>query len=73
MLVETPVPVAKMKLVADAAYARSTPRTGRRTASTDDPRRCDFDPARDVAHCSGRRDGETCLRAGTVCGDQEDL
>ena len=28
VLVETPVPVAKMKLVSDAVYARCVPRTG---------------------------------------------
>jgi Tannase and feruloyl esterase len=60
-LVETPVPVAKMKLVADAAYARCDAKDGLKDALIDDPRRCDFDPARDVAQCPAGQDGETCL------------
>jgi len=61
VLAETPVPVAKMKLVADAAYARCDAKDGLKDGLIDDPRRCDFDPARDVAQCPAGQDGETCL------------
>ena len=54
VLVETPVPLAKMKLVADAVYARCDAKDGLKDGLIDDPRRCDFDPARDVAQCAGR-------------------
>ena len=54
VLVETPVPVAKMKLVSDAVYARCDAKDGLKDGLIDDPRRCDFDPARDVAQCAGR-------------------
>jgi Tannase and feruloyl esterase len=60
-LVETPIPVAKMKLVADAAYARCDAKDGLKDGVIDDPRRCDFDPARDVAQCPAGQDGESCL------------
>ena len=61
VLVETPVPVAKMKLVSDAVYARCDAKDGLKDGLIDDPRRCDFDPARDVAQCAAGQDGETCL------------
>ncbi|MCA0301917.1 MAG: tannase/feruloyl esterase family alpha/beta hydrolase, partial [Proteobacteria bacterium] len=58
VLTETPVPLAKMKLVADAAYARCDARDGLKDGVIDDPRRCDFDPARDVAQCPAGQDSE---------------
>ena len=61
VLAETPVPVAKMKLLADAAYARCDAKDGLKDGLIDDPRRCDFDPARDVAQCPAGQDGESCL------------
>jgi hypothetical protein len=61
VLAETPIPVGKMKLVADAAYARCDAKDGLKDGLIDDPRRCDFDPARDVAQCPAGQDGETCL------------
>lgn len=61
VLAEAPVPMAKMKLVADAAYARCDAKDGLKDGLIDDPRRCDFDPARDVAQCPAGQDGETCL------------
>jgi Tannase and feruloyl esterase len=60
-LVETPVPVTKMKLVADAVYARCDAKDGLKDGLIDDPRRCDFDPARDVAQCPAGQDGDSCL------------
>jgi feruloyl esterase len=63
VLAETPVPVAKMKLVADAVYARCDAIDGLKDGLIDDPRRCDFDPARDVAQCPAGQDGESCLTA----------
>ncbi|MBV8192519.1 MAG: tannase/feruloyl esterase family alpha/beta hydrolase, partial [Alphaproteobacteria bacterium] len=63
VLVETPIPVAKMKLVSDAVYARCDAKDGLKDGLIDDPRRCDFDPARDVAQCPADKDGESCLTA----------
>ncbi|MBI2739516.1 MAG: tannase/feruloyl esterase family alpha/beta hydrolase [Rhodospirillales bacterium] len=61
VLAETPIPVAKMKLVGDAAYARCDAKDGLKDGLIDDPRRCDFDPTRDVAQCPAGQDGENCL------------
>jgi hypothetical protein len=61
VLAETPVPVAKMKLLSDAVYARCDAKDGLKDGLLDDPRRCDFDPARDVTQCTAGQDGETCL------------
>ena len=61
VLVETPVPLPKMKLVADAVYARCDAADGLKDGLIEDPRRCDFDPARDVAQCPAGQDGEACL------------
>ena len=61
VVVETPVPVAKMKLVSDAVYARCDAKDGLKDGLIDDPRRCDFDPARDVAQCTAGQDGAACL------------
>ena len=72
VLVETPVSVAKMKLVADAAYARCDAKDGLKDGLIDDPRRCDFDPARDVAQCPAGQDGDDCLTPAQSRGDQED-
>jgi hypothetical protein len=69
VLAETPVPIAKMKLVADAVYARCDAKDGLKDGIIDDPRRCDFDPTRDVAQCPAGQDGENCLtpaQAGAI-------
>lgn len=69
VLAETPIAVAKMKLVGDAAYARCDAKDGLKDGLIDDPRRCDFDPARDVAQCPAGQDGENCLtpaQAGAI-------
>jgi feruloyl esterase len=61
VLAETPIPLAKMKLVSDAVVARCDAKDGLKDGLIDDPRRCDFDPARDVAQCPAGQDGEACL------------
>lgn len=63
VLSQTPVPIAKMKLIGDAAYARCDAKDGLKDGVIDDPRRCDFDPARDVKQCAAGQDGEDCLTA----------
>jgi hypothetical protein len=61
VLSETPVSLAKLKLVAAATYARCDARDGLKDGLIDDPRRCDFDPARDVAQCAVGQDRDDCL------------
>ena len=47
-LTETPVSLDKLKLVADRAMAKCDKLDGLADGLIDDPRKCDFDPARDV-------------------------
>jgi Tannase and feruloyl esterase len=61
VLADTPVPTEKMKLVADAVYARCDAKDGLKDGLIDDPRTCDFDPARDVPQCAAGQDGPSCL------------
>jgi feruloyl esterase len=51
----------KLKTVSDAVYARCDKVDGLADGIIDDPRRCDFDPARDVKQCAGDGDGADCL------------
>lgn len=63
VLSETPVSLAKLKLVADATLARCDARDGLKDGLIDDPRKCDFNPARDVRQCAAGQDGDDCLTA----------
>src|SRR5262249_38889092 len=47
-LLDTPVGADTMRLVADVVYARCGP-----DGVIDDPRRCTFDPTRDLPKCAG--------------------
>jgi feruloyl esterase len=76
VLTETPVSLAKLKLVADATYARCDAKDGLKDGIIEDPRKCDFDPTRDVKLCAAGQDGEDCLtpaQAGAVKKIQEGL
>jgi feruloyl esterase len=63
VLSQTPVSLAKLKLVADATYARCDAKDGLKDGLIDDPRKCDFDPTRDVKQCTAGQDGDDCLTA----------
>jgi feruloyl esterase len=62
-LSETPVTSAKLALVAERVMARCDELDGLKDGLIDDPRKCDFDPARDVPACSPGTDGPDCLTA----------
>ena len=68
-LSEAPVSPAKMTLVAERVMATCDAVDGLDDGLIDDPRACDFDPARDVAVCSAGTDADDCLtpaQAGAV-------
>ncbi len=52
---------AKLALVADKVMAKCDAIDGLKDGLIDDPRKCDFDPARDVPACSAGADGSDCL------------
>jgi feruloyl esterase len=60
-LSEAPVTPGKMALVADRVMATCDAVDGLTDGLIDDPRACDFDPARDVPVCSAGTDTDACL------------
>lgn len=64
-LAAAPIPLAKMKTVADRVYARCDAIDGVKDGLIDDPRRCDFQPSRDLPKCDGV-DSTDCLTAGQI-------
>jgi Tannase and feruloyl esterase len=56
-----PVTAAKMSLVADRVMAMCDAVDGLADGLIDDPRACDFDPARDVPVCAAGTDADDCL------------
>jgi hypothetical protein len=62
-LSEAPVTAAKMVLVGDKVMAKCDAIDGLKDGLIDDPRKCAFDPARDVPACSPDTDNADCLTA----------
>jgi feruloyl esterase len=60
-LAEAPVSAQKLALVADRVMAKCDKVDGLADGLIDDPRRCDFDPARDVPACAAGVDSADCL------------
>ncbi len=60
-LSEASVSPAKLALVADKVMAKCDAIDGLKDGLIDDPRKCDFDPRRDVAACATGTDDATCL------------
>src|SRR5262247_1334522 len=60
-LSEAPVTSAKMALVADKVMAKCDAIDGLKDGLIDDPRKCAFDPARDVPACKAGADAGDCL------------
>jgi feruloyl esterase len=68
-LTEAPIPPQKLSLIADRVMARCDRTDGLTDGLIDDPRRCDFDPSRDVPSCPAGTDSSDCLtaaQAGTL-------
>jgi Tannase and feruloyl esterase len=62
-LTEAPVTPAKLALVADKVMGKCDAIDGLKDGLIDDPRKCKFDPARDVPACSAGTDSADCLTA----------
>ncbi|HEU0184773.1 MAG TPA: tannase/feruloyl esterase family alpha/beta hydrolase [Blastocatellia bacterium] len=61
-----PVPLEKMKIVADRVYAKCDGADGLLDGLIDDPRRCDFDPAKELPVCADDADGKDCFTAAQI-------
>jgi feruloyl esterase len=61
-----PVPLEKLKIVAERVYAKCDGADGLIDGLIDDPRRCDFDPAKDLPICAGAADGKDCFTAAQI-------
>jgi feruloyl esterase len=62
-LTEAPIPIEKLALVASSVMTKCDKIDGLADGLIDDPRRCDFDPARDVPICPAGSDTAQCLTA----------
>jgi len=60
-LEKAPIGMDKLKVVDTALYAKCDKSDGLADGLIDDPRRCDFDPARDAPKCTAGQDGPDCL------------
>jgi hypothetical protein len=60
-LSEAPVSAEKMVLVAEKVMAKCDAIDGLKDGLIDDPRKCNFDPARDVPQCAAGADRADCL------------
>ncbi|MBI3680433.1 MAG: tannase/feruloyl esterase family alpha/beta hydrolase [Acidobacteria bacterium] len=65
-LAAAPIPLAKMKMLAERVYAKCDPVDGLADGLIEDPRRCDFSPSRDLPNCAAGVDGNDCFTAGQV-------
>jgi feruloyl esterase len=64
-LAKAPIPISKLKLLADRVYQRCDDRDGLKDGLITDPRRCDFQPARDLPVCSAG-DAADCFTAPQI-------
>lgn len=55
---EAPISLEKIEAVAEAVYERCDSVDGLEDGLLDDPRACDFDPARDLPRCEGSATGD---------------
>jgi Tannase and feruloyl esterase len=60
-LSDAPVTPAKLALLADRVMTKCDAIDGLKDGLIDDPRKCNFDPVRDVPACAAGNDGADCL------------
>jgi len=68
---ETPVSAEKIALVANAVMAKCDAVDGLKDGLIDDPRRCSFKVAKDVATCPAGSDAATCLTPAQAAAIQK--
>jgi hypothetical protein len=61
-----PVPYAKLATLAERVYALCDDKDGLKDGLIDDPRRCGFQPSRDLPRCAEGSDHATCFTAAQI-------
>jgi len=62
----TPIPSAKLQLIAQAVYRKCDAADGLADGLIDDPRRCPFDPAADLPKCSADKEDDGCFTSAQI-------
>jgi feruloyl esterase len=65
-LAAAPIPAAKMKVLADRVYEQCDGKDGLKDGLIDDPRRCGFQPARDIPRCAEGTDRADCFTSAQI-------
>jgi feruloyl esterase len=65
-LAANPFPAAKLGLLANRVYDQCDAKDGLKDGVIDDPRRCDFKPARDLPRCTEGTDQADCFTASQI-------
>ncbi len=65
-LAANPFPAAKLALLANRVYDQCDAKDGLKDGVIEDPRRCDFKPARDLPHCAEGTDQADCFTSGQI-------
>ena len=61
-----PFPAAKLGLLASRVYDQCDAKDGLKDGLIEDPRRCDFKPARDLPHCAEGSDQPDCFTGNQI-------
>jgi feruloyl esterase len=65
-LEKAPIPYGKLPLLAGRVYAQCDERDGLKDGLIDDPRRCDFQPSRDLPRCAQGADSGDCFTPAQI-------
>lgn len=63
---ESPFPASKLPMLASRVYEVCDAKDGLKDGLIDDPRRCDFKPARDLRRCAAGSSGADCFTAAEI-------
>jgi feruloyl esterase len=61
-----PLPFAKLTTLSERIYALCDDKDGLKDGLINDPRRCDFNPARDLPRCAAGEDGNGCFTQSQI-------
>jgi hypothetical protein len=65
-LAANPIPAAKLPLLAERVYQQCDAKDGLKDGLIDDPRKCGFQPARDLPRCEAGTDKSDCFTAAQI-------